>query len=69
MNGEKYVPVDCVVLALNYLQTSHMVEIARGKQNHGNYHLHSIMVETQPPNHSEQKVCNPEDIVSRVRQN
>ena len=45
-------PIDCVVLALNYLQGFYILEVARGKQNIGNYHLHSIflnMVDTQPP--------------------
>ena len=34
-------PVDCMVLALHYLQEYYLVEISRGNQGLGNYHLHS----------------------------
>lgn len=63
-------PIDCMVLALNYLQGYYQVEIARGKQSLGNYHLHprfSKMVETQPPLLSEQNVYSPDEIVECIK--
>ena len=35
----KEAPIDCMVLALNYLQGYYASEIACGQQNLGNYHL------------------------------
>ena len=63
-------PVDCMVLALYYLQGYYLVEISRGKQGLGNYHLHakfSPLVQVQPPLISEKNVYSPEDIVGRIK--
>ena len=61
-------PIDSMVLAMYYLQMYYKVEIMRGKNNLGKYHLHSqysnITVSQCIP------VCNaytPEEIVQRIR--
>ena len=63
-------PVDCMVLALHYLQGYYLVEISRGKQGLGNYHLHSkfsSLVQMEPPLISEQNIYSPEEIVGRIK--
>lgn len=66
----KEAPIDAMVLALNYLQGYYLVEISRGKQGLGNYHLHrsfAYMSEVQPIVLTEQSVFVPEDIVDRIK--
>ena len=48
----------------------YMIEIARGKQNLGNYHLHPLfskIAEAQPPLILEPNTYIPEEIVKRIR--
>ena len=64
------VPIDCMVLSFHYLQCFYMIEIARGKQNLGNYHLHPLfskIAEAQPPLILEPNTYIPEEIVKRIR--
>ena len=59
-------PVDCMVLALHYLQGYYRVEIARGQQGLGNYHLHrkfSALAKSQPSLVPEHNTYAPEKIV------
>lgn len=63
-------PVDCMVLALHYLQGYYRVEIARGQQGLGNYHLHrqfSCIVKAQPSLIPEHNIFAPEKIVARIK--
>jgi len=63
-------PVDCMVLALYYLQGYYRVEIARAQQGLGNYHLHSkfpILERTQPSLIPEDNTYAPEKIVERIK--
>ena len=65
-------PVDCMVLALHYLQGYYRIEIARGQQGLGNYHLHqqfSSLVNTQPSLIPEHNIYAPEKIVERIKEN
>ncbi len=65
-------PIDCMVLALHYLQGFYTLEIARGKQNLGNYHVHpmfSNIADTQPPLLPEENMYTPEEIIKRIRGN
>ena len=62
----KEAPVDCMILALHYLQGYYRVEIARGHQGLGNYHLYpqfSTLLTTLPLLISEENVYCPEKIV------
>ena len=63
-------PIDCMVLALNYLQGFYKVEIARGQQGLGNYHLHpnfSTLMVPSPSLLSEGNVYCPEKIVQQIK--
>ena len=63
-------PVDCMVLALHYLQGYYLVEISRGKQGLGNYHLHSKfahLVKTEPTLIPEENIYSLEEIVVRIK--
>ena len=67
----KEAPVDCMILALHYLQVYYISEISRGQQNLGNYHVHPefstcVPMPLQLPQH---KVHSPKDIVARIRAN
>ena len=65
------VPIDCIVLAIHYLQGYYRIEIARGKQNLGNYHLYSTfssISETEITLIPDENVYQPEEIVQRIRQ-
>ena len=61
-------PLDCMILALYYLQCYYLVEITRGQHGLGNYHLHSsfhgIFNEQPIP---QMTVYLPEDIVQRIK--
>ena len=64
-------PVDCMVLALHYLQGYYLVEISRGKQGLGNYHMHSkfsSLVQMEPPLISDQNIYSPEEIVGHIKE-
>ena len=68
----KEAPVDCMALSFHYIQCFYIVEIGRGKQNLGNYHLHpsfSNLADAQPPLIIELDACLPEDIVNRIKGN
>ena len=59
-----------MVLALHYLQGYYRVEIARGQQGLGNYHLHSkfsTLERTQPSLIPEDNIYAPEKIVERIK--
>ena len=61
-----------MVLALHYLQGYYRIEIARGQQGLGNYHLHqqfSSLVNTQPSLIPEHNIYAPEKIVERIKEN
>ena len=67
----KEAPVDCMVLALHYLQGYYISEIARGQQNLGNYHLRSefsnlLAMPLFLPNST---IYSPEEIVLRIKEN
>ena len=67
----KEAPIDCMVLALNYLQGYYASEIARGQQKLGNYHfrsefLNSLAMALFLP---ECKVYSPAEIVSQIKEN
>ena len=67
----KEAPVDCMLLALHYLQGYYQVEIARGHQGLGNYHLHpqfSTLLTTPPLLISEENVYCPEKIVEQIKE-
>ena len=61
-------PLDCMILALYYLQCYYLVEITRGQHGLGNYHLHSsfhgIFNEQPIP---QMTVYPPEDIVQWIK--
>ena len=63
-------PLDCMILALNHLQSYYKVEIMRGQHGLGKYHLHlqyRKLINTQPlPVESE---YSPEQIVERIKGN
>ena len=63
-------PLDCMILALNHLQSYYKVEIVRGQHGLGKYHLHPQyrkLVNTQPlPVENE---YSPEQIVERIKGN
>jgi len=62
--------IDCMVLALHYLQGYCRVEIARGQQGIGNYYLHSkfsTLERTQPSLIPEDNTNAPEKIVERIK--
>ena len=64
-------PVDCMILALHYLQGYYQVEITRGHQGLGNYHLRpqlSTLVTTLPLLISEENVYCPEKIVEQIKE-
>ena len=67
----KEAPIDCMVLALNYLQGYYASEIARGQQKLGNYQLRSefssslAMTLFLP----DCKVYSPAEIVSQIKEN
>ena len=67
----KEAPIDCMVLALNYLQGYYVSEIARGQQQLGNYHLRSEFSSTLPMTLflPECKVYSPTEIVSQIKEN
>ena len=62
-------PIDCMALAMNCLQGYYKLELARGKQGLGNYHLHPIFSNIAdgqiliPSDH----VYQPEEIVKRLK--
>ena len=61
-------PLDCMILALYYLQCYYLVEITRGQHGLGNYHLHSSfhgIFDEQPI--PQMTVYPPEDIVQRIK--
>ena len=61
-------PIDCMVLALHHLHSYYLIEIARGQNGMGNYHLHPQFVDiidTVPFPSS--PIYSPEEIVSRIR--
>ena len=63
--------IDCIVLAIHYLQGYYKIEIARGKQNLGNYHLYSTfssISETEITLIPDENVYQPEEIVQRIRE-
>ena len=67
-------PVDCMVLALYYLQSYFQMEIYRGKLELGSYHLYSVFCnfsECEPPFVPDEHmhVYNPEDIVEHIKGN
>ena len=67
----KEAPVDCMILALHYLQGYYVSEVSRGQQNLGNYHVHPefstcVPMPLQLPQH---KVYSPKDIVTRIKAN
>ena len=71
LQGWKEAPVDCMILTLHYLQGYYRVEIARGHQGLGNYHLHpqfSTLLTTLPLLISEENVYCPEKIVERIKE-
>ena len=64
--------IDCMVLAMNYLQGYYKLEIARGKLGLRNYRLHpmfsniaDVVVILVPNDH----VYHPEEIDKRLRKN
>ena len=67
----KEAPVNCMVLALNYLQGYYALEIARGQQNLGNYHLRSEFSSSLATALflPDEKVYSPADIVSQIKEN
>lgn len=63
-------PLDCMILALNHLQSYNLVEIVRGQHGIGKYHLHPQyrkLVNTQPL--PVENVYSPEQIVERIKGN
>ena len=61
-------PLDCMILALNHLQSYYKVEIMRGQHGLGKYHLHlqyRKLINTQPlPVENE---YSPKQIVERIK--
>ena len=60
-----------MILALHYLQDYYSMEIARGQQGLGNYHLlsefsASMVMPLFLPNNN---VCSPAEIVARIKEN
>ena len=52
-------PIDCMVLTLNYLQSYYTLEVSRGKEGLGNYHMHSMfsnMQCSQPLNNNRREI-------------
>ena len=63
-------PLDCMILALNHLQSYNLVEIVHGQHGIGKYHLHPQyrkLVNTQPL--PVENVYSPEQIVERIKGN
>ena len=64
-------PNDCMALAMNYLKGYYKLELDRGKQGLGNYHLHYVFYNITdgeiliPSDH----VYQTEEIVKRLREN
>ena len=66
------VPIDCIALAIHYLQGYYRIEIACGKQNMGNHHLYSTfsnIAETEIALIPEENIYQPEEIVQHIREN
>ena len=61
-------PPDCMILALNYLQSYYRMEIMRGVHGTGNYHLHAQFknLSNEPP-FTEEVVYSPAEIVQRIK--
>ena len=60
-------PIDCMLLSLNHLQSFYAVEIARGKQGLGKYHLHQRFANMSTVQLPLLPVYSPEEIVDRVK--
>ena len=63
-------PLDCMVLALYYLQSYYLVEIIRGQHGLGKYHMHSQYrnrVTAQPL--PDEVIYSPDEIVQRIKGN
>ena len=63
-------PLDCMVLALYYLQSYYLVEVIRGQHGLGKYHLHSQYcgrVNAQPL--PDGAIYSPDEIVQRIKGN
>ena len=60
--------MDCMILALYYLQSYYLYEITRGQHNLGNYHLHTqfqnFFCEQSIP---EMEVYPPEEIIQHIK--
>ncbi len=70
MQNWKEVPVDSMILSLQYLQSFYSVEISRGfSKEIGNYNLHDQFkgIESIPP--AEINVIVPDKIVATIREN
>ena len=71
LSSWREVPINCIVLAIHYLQGYYRIEIARGKQNLGNYHLYSTfssISETEITLIPDENVYQPEEIVQCIRE-
>ena len=68
MQDWKESPIDCMILALYYLQSYYLYEITRGQHNLGNYHLHTqfqnFFCEQSIP---EMEVYPPEEIIQHIK--
>ena len=60
-------PVDCMVLALYNLQSHYMLEIARGQNNMGNYHLHEQFSDLYDTSPIPATTVSPDEIVERIK--
>lgn len=67
----KEAPLDCMVLALHYLQDYYSVEIARGQQGLGNYHLVSEFSASvaMPLFLPKSTVYSPSEIIAKIKEN
>ena len=64
-------PIDCMALAMNYLQGYYKLELACGKHGLGHYHLHHVfsdIVDEEILIPSD-NIYQPEEIVKRLREN
>jgi len=63
-------PIDCMALAMNYLQGYYKLELAHGKQGLGNYHLHHAFSDTVDEEIliPSDNIYQPKEIVKRLRE-
>ena len=61
--------MDCMILALHYLQDYYSMEIARGQQGLGNYHLLSEFSASMAMPLFSPNVYSPAEIVARIKEN